>query len=199
MLNDTDTTAVWTACSSFNDLCAAMIRFVRAELSFCPGRGGPPDPETDATRAKLVSLNETGLLTMCSQPGIAERAIVQRAFVDGFVRKDQALILAEKGLYADIYLEVFAPEWGAAGARIPITQSDGYPFSWGGDVDVGAVQHFAEVCGFRAIAELTEAWQFSAIDLRWGRADHLWNVLREARRPGFSSRPHPDLGLDSEI
>ncbi|HLL45655.1 MAG TPA: hypothetical protein VK399_03060, partial [Longimicrobiaceae bacterium] len=104
----------------------------------------------------------------------------------------------EKCLYSDLHIQVFPPgiKWGY---MTPITVADGHPFTWAGSTDPSELEHFERVCSPSALRELRSAWYVVAIDLTWGRADHLWHVLLEENRPGYSVTPHPDLDIEHEF
>ena len=199
MLSEAETLTLWSEAQTFAEVCAVMRRFVAGELPLSPDHGGPIDPETVTIVPHLVALNDAGLLTTHSQPGLAvDDTEAQRACVEGFALEEAALRFAERALYTDLHVQV-SPPGVDAGYMVPITKADGHPYTWTGRADADLLQGFISMCTASAVAELRSAWYVVAIDLQWGRPDHLWRELLAPRKTGYSVRPHPDLGIDHDF
>ena len=86
------------------------------------------------------------------------------------------------------------------GYMVPVTVADRHPFTWVGHWDEEKrqqqLEQYGAVCNSLVVRELEAAWYVAAIDLNWGRKEHLWRLLLEEPRGGYPARPHPDLGLD---
>ena len=183
----------WAQAADFPALCRLAADYATGRQPFFPSHGGDPDPETNAIASHLEQLNLKGLLTTCSQPGDeGDDRFAQRAFVDGYAVREDALALAAKSLYSDILVLVFPPGT-EGGYHIPVTIDQGQPFTWvgmwAGDEEL---EHFASTCSDTAMAQLRAAWYVTAIDPVWGRKEHLWEVLLEPPRDGFDALPHPE-------
>ncbi len=193
-----DARQVWARAQSFAQLCELTIQFIEGVLPFFPTYGSPNE-ETNDIKSALVQLNRQGLLTTGSQPAMLKPDYAQRAWVEGFARKKTALVFAAKSLYSDVHIVVFPPRV-ERGYMIPITVADGRPYTWAGASAYFELEPcFKKVCNARAMRALTSAWYVVAIDLVWGRKEHLWEILLAANQPGYSARPHPDLGIEHEF
>ena len=181
----------WLRARGFDDLCRLTGDYVTGRQPFFPTHYGDPDPESHEIASSLEQLNINGLLTICSQPGMREEdgQNSQRAFVDGFAKRDVAEGFATRSLYSDIYVAIFSPDGsGYNGYMVPVTLEDGRPYTWAGfssGVDE-ELEHFAAVSSEAAMKELRSAWYVAAIDLVWGRNQHLWPALLEPLRSGYS-------------
>lgn len=175
----------WRAAESFAELCDLGARFVRGKLPAFPGWGSPTlDVESDAIAPALARLNELGVLTLCSQPGILapERALEQRAFLCAFVEHQTWERL--RVLEHDQELGVSWQRRGESPARrtlVPVTIERGAT-----RVELGAPAFEAELECFRgavspkALAELEQCVHFTVWDARFGRDEHLWRALLAA-------------------
>lgn len=188
---------LWAAAGGFKDLCELTARFVEGRLSYSPAYGAETvDEETEPLVPYLAALNRAGFMTMNSQPGEDSPEWKQRAFVDGYALEHVAKRIARMSLYTDLHI-VVAPPGSDVGYHTPVIVRDFMPHGWSGFSSVGEIEFFAEDCGPLAMRELRTAWSISVIDLDWGRADHLWSNL--ARELCYSERPHPELGLDTDL
>lgn len=88
-------------CRNFADLCTSNLRFLRGELTTTPYHLGPINSETYAILDDLIILNENGLMTTNSQPGIETvdylgRDLRQNAYIIFICRTETAYqILAQ--------------------------------------------------------------------------------------------------------
>jgi hypothetical protein len=196
-LSETEARRLWAKARSFDDLCNLTVRFLKRELPLTPTHYGPVDPETTTIAPALIDLNRRGFLTVCSQPGVAEGSFAQRAYVDGVAPKATALALAAKTLHSDLLVHVLPPG-DDRGIGIPITVEDGRPFTWGCQGHGSDVDAYVEMCGVGIANVLSDAWSVSVVDLSWGRAEYMWDVLLAPPRPEYSIKPHPDLELPEE-
>lgn len=158
---------------------------------FFPIYYGDPDSESHKIASSLEKLNNNGLLTICSQPGTREDGAQnsQRAFVVGFAKRAVAEGFATRSLYSDIYVAIFPPgDPDHNGYMTPVTLEDGRPYTYVGfSIDINEeLEHFSAVSSEAATKELCSAWCVVAIDLVWGRNHHLWPVLLEPLRAGYS-------------
>ena len=193
---------LWASATTFADLCELSAQYVGGELAFSPSQGGAIDEETSEIALPVAALNRAGLLTSCSQPALMDGDVAQRAFVDGLAPESTALEFATRSLYADILIFVVPPLY-ERGYMVPVTRTDGHPHTWIGhcnpEMRAHELEQYRAVCHPSAVSELEAAWYVAAIDLSWGRKEHLWRLLLEAPRSGYTARPDPDLGIDHEF
>lgn len=174
-----------------------MARFIEGDLPYMPGYlAGEVDEETNPIAPYLATLNRSGFLTVCSQPGQDEYDWKQRAFVDGYALEPVARRLAQLTLSTDL-LVVTAPPSVHIGYRLPVILRDFQPHGWSGSTGFEELEFFREDCGPSAVAQLSQAWSVSVVDLVWGRERHIWEEL--ARALSYSEKPHPDLDLDADF
>jgi len=174
---------VWHDAESLQDLRGLAVDWLRGEVDDFPGYAGSPAPETHEILDPLIRLNESGLLTTASQPAMIGDGWRQRAFVDGFAAKEDALRIDVKALYSDLHLLTFPPGEGG-GYMTPVSVSEGEPMTWNGHADHSfMLEPFEDRCSGSALDDLREAWYVIAIDLRWGRKGHLWDVLLDGNAP----------------
>ena len=198
--NDEQAIKLWQEAMTFADLCNLTAQFISGDISFIPSYGGSGvDEETDPIVPQLVKLNKHGFMTVDSQPGYLDEDWGQRACVDGFALKETALKIAALTLYTDLYIGVFEPGYDG-GAIIPVIIRDFQPHGWAGSAGFEEIEFYKEVCNKRAIQALSQAWYISAIDLKWGRKNHLWKELTKVfDSPSlYSIKPHPDLNPDDK-
>ena len=195
-MTEEETRQVWKEARTFEDLCGLTIEFIQRKFPRSPGYMGEINDETDRIQHYLVRLNAMGFLTLSSQPAEAlAEGCAQRAAVRGFMQERLARQFAEKELWSDLYIEVSPPDVRLDGRvpdyRVLVTIEDGQPYTWFGCGDPNAIESFKEFCSPSAIAELEGAWNVVAIDLAWGREDHLWDVLLSPLKPGHSALYRP--------
>lgn len=185
----------WGSARSFEELCELMARFLEGNGDEAPG-SGPVEEETRPLIPYLSALNRAGFLTTCSQPGELSAEWRQRAFVEGFALEEEARRIARLSLFTDLHIVAVPPGY-SAGFHTPVVVREFMPHGWSGFSSFEEIRFFAEECSPTAIADLRRAWSISAIDLKWGRSEHLWEKLAQALV--FSERPHPDLGLEVDF
>ncbi len=100
----------------------------------------------------------------------------QRAAMMGYAREGLAKRIATLGLYTDLLVFIFPPDW-EGGYHLPITIENFRPFTWCGSVGNEEIVFFAEHCSSSAVEELKAAWTVDVIDLQWGRKKYLWDHL----------------------
>lgn len=193
----------WRETASLVDLADMTIRFLRGEVDETPGHAGPPDPETARISTDLVALNRAGVVTVCSQPGLApvvgwDGALwEQRAFVDGYTDPATAVRVAAACRAAGLLCQDLAVSslrehrrgWPRPWRRRsvvayePVTLRGGetvtsipsrLPRSQVG-LDWGGV-------GAGAWAEIQHAVHVVVIDPVWHRERYLWETLAVAVR-----------------
>ena len=179
----TDDLDVWREAESLRELRRLAVDWLRGELLTFPAYGGQPAPETHEIIDPLIRLNESGLLTMGSQPAQIGEGWQQRAYVDGFAAEIDARRIEVKTLYSDLHILTFPPGEGG-GYMTPVSVSGGEPTTWSGHADHSQmVEVFEDRCSETALDDLRGAWFVIAIDLRWGRKGHLWDVLLDGNVP----------------
>jgi len=174
---------VWGEAESLRELRVLSVDWLRGEVPNFPGYGGQPASETHEIIDPLVELNESGLLTTSSQPARIGEGWRQRAYVEGFAAEIDARRIEIKALYSDLHILTFKSGTGG-GYRTPVTVSEGEAMTWNGHADHSwVVKRFEDRCSEAALDDLRSAWFVIAIDLRWGRKGHLWDVLLDGNVP----------------
>lgn len=195
----------WLKARNFNDLCQLCERFITGNLTYSPTTCRDKiDSETEEIKEYLVKLNRNGLFTLNSQPGVIDDVISQRACVVGFALEKEAFKLAEKTLYTDVNIQIFPIEQILSstkyGYEIPVTLQERQPTAWVGtcadyvldelfeplDKDTSNIEDFVSI-----FVKNEFIWYVTAVDLAWGRKDHLWEVLLGDNVEGYSVKPHP--------
>ncbi len=180
----------WSGTRTLADLGDLTARYLEGEADEAPTHCGPPDPETKKIASRLAALNRAGLVTYCSQPGLADEWGRQRAFVDGFCTAETLLSLVRAACHRPEF-QLLAhepgsrpPRRGSPQAEAVVTEGrDGRAYtSVGGWLPPRDVRRFYRQAGCRreAVAVLTACWQVTAYDPEWGRADLLWDTLAAA-------------------
>lgn len=176
----------WAAAESLADVGGLVARWLEGKVASQPGyqaRCGP-DPETADLIPTLAALNRSGLVTSCSQPGLAGPGYdgawwEQRAAVVGFcdARTLDALILAA----GETELAVRECEVRHRRLVVPVTTREGYAITdFGGLVSARDIRDGwtgYDICGRGAVDALVAAHQVVVYDPEWGRDDVLWPVL----------------------
>ena len=171
----------WGTAQSFDDLCERMGRYLRGELSGCPGHDGPLDMESAPIVQTLLGANRLGFLTTCSQPGDGPAldddggVFAQRAFVCGFCTNEVAARFRALAVQSELIALLFAPN-ETGGCRIPVTLDGGRVFAMVGFDGADQIEAF-ERSAPHAAHVLEGCWYVTLVDPRWGRKDHLWAKL----------------------
>ena len=174
----------WREAQSFEELCELGRRFVAGELGYFPGWGASTlDVESDAIAIQLIALNQSGFLTVASQPGRRaglERSgvrIMQRAFVCGFARPARARALVRAARSAEL-VALRQSTNADGGEPIAVTLQDGEPRVFTGHgARAAELDLFRASLHPRALAELDRCDYLSVHDPRWGRQRTLWRAL----------------------
>jgi hypothetical protein len=72
---------------TFRQLLAVNIAFLVGYLPESLWHSGIPDPETETIIDSLVEINNNGILTVNSQPGMLLNDHKQKGYVEGFIQK----------------------------------------------------------------------------------------------------------------
>ena len=190
----TDLALSWETAKSLKDLGELTARWLEgADIEHPCYHGGGPDPETSPLVPDLVELNRSAFVTECSQPGQPmTNGSGQRAFVEGFCREDVARQVAALGLWTDLIVIAFPPEFEEE-RPIPVTIDNYRPNTWGGRHSSEVFKPYTQACGAEAVEELRSSWTVHVIDPQWGRDRYLWEYLADVvtrRKPTrFDIRP----------
>lgn len=139
----------------------------------------PADAETDELVSVLVQMNQSGFITMSSQPGERDTRSghMQRAYVEGICDEDVAGVL-ELGLSLTELVAVRFDPAVEAWASIPVTLDRWEPFTFLGRWDTEQLDSYRN--GNSSLDEaLDSAYHFQMFDPVWGRNDVLWNRVNE--------------------
>lgn len=130
------TTLTWSQARTLADLADLTAAWLAGRVEAHPGWAGRPDAETDSIAGHLIALNESGWLTIDSQPGheATEHGEVQRHAVKMILTDAQVEALDHAADAAPEYLL----SWGAD--LIPTAAWDAArEWSWAGPVMVSGV------------------------------------------------------------
>lgn len=171
---------LWRAARSFDELCELGARFVAGDLASFPGWGHAClDLESEDLAPLLAALNRSGLLTLCSQPGLREpvRALEQRAFVSGFASDRAVRAVSAYAFAAGIRACVQRPGEPPRG-EVALTSVAGVPrVVTGHDPFPAELACFEDLIRPELLAELAHRPFLTLWDERWGRNDALWTGL----------------------
>lgn len=81
---------MWSTATTFSELIDVNIKFLKGEINESPWHCGPLNGESFSILDKLIEINEKGLLTTSSQPGVFNfienvGPYHQKAYVSGFI------------------------------------------------------------------------------------------------------------------
>lgn len=163
----------WRRATTVPELGERGAAWCRGELGAHPYGYDTPMLETKTLLPVLQRANEAGLFTYQSQPGGAwdtnEGHVEQRAFVEGFLERDQ--------------LEGFRQCLESAGMLVLDSLAHDEPLvRYDGEDEVGG-RNVARIDGYMnhissaARRSLRDAADLSVIDLVWGRERALWDAL----------------------
>lgn len=171
--------------SDFSEMLALYRQFIGgAPDASCPTFDGPLDEETIELVPHLLKLNEKGVLTIDSQPGAMELGLIQRSYVEFFVKKGvwydtlYPWLLYENFYY--VYCDLYQPLSCSRCSSLPLTVK-GYQATTSFDPSVKDIQTEFEIltrgCTPAATKNIGEdlIWVFVA-DLNWGRNDLLQSL-----------------------
>ncbi len=188
MRNSIDTdSGSWKSAETFAELARLGERFVAGELDSFPGWGATAlDVESIPLRSRLIAFHRAGLLTVASQPGVASapegdgEPRVQRAFVCGFASDDAARALVRLRNEPEIYVSIFR-RFAERGMELPVSMRAEVPYAFAGyNAFEEELDCFSELCSPKALAALAEQSYVSLVDLEWGRADRLFDLMSRA-------------------
>jgi hypothetical protein len=176
----------WMAARRFSEASELTARFIEGTLGFFPGHYGPfVCDESLPLVPYLAALNRSGFLTTTSQPGFTRGHInKQRAFVDGLVKDPEVVRKIDRlSLVSDLYVLV-CPRGNPAGIKLPVTIEDfkasGFSGEAWADVEddyIFGIDNFKEIYNDALFRDLSTTYYVCIIDLCWGRANHLWEVI----------------------
>lgn len=187
MSNEHNQDDLWGEAKTLEELGEVTARWIEGSVSYHPCYRADIDAETRPLGKKLAYFNRNGLVTTFSQPAepLDEEGFSQRACVEGYAREDVAKRIATIGLYTELLILIYPPDW-QGGYQIPITLDEFHPFTWCGGVwGYEEFECFAEDCSPEAMEELKSAWKVVVIDLQWGRENYLWNHVYDALTKPF--------------
>jgi hypothetical protein len=183
---DTDERS-WESAETFADLVRLGERFIAGELGSFPGWGAAAlDVESIPLRSRLISFHRAGLLTVASQPGVASaqdgdgKLRVQRAFVCGFASDDAARALVRLCSEPQIHVGIFR-RGADRGVELPVSTRAEVPYAFAGyNAFEEELDCFSELCSSKALAALAGESYVSIVDLEWGRADRVFDLMSRA-------------------
>lgn len=154
--------------------------FLRGEIGVTPLHGGPIADETEPLVGKLVSINQLGVLTMDSQPGVQkEMSHRQRAYLDLLCHEFTAEALETNLRDSGLIVTLYSPGASASGS-ITVTVDDGFPFTFSGRWSSQEADAYRN--GNKNLDhELDEIWGVSIVDPLWGK-NRLWDATIRALR-----------------
>ncbi|MGF1645376.1 MAG: hypothetical protein ACFCVF_00400 [Kineosporiaceae bacterium] len=155
----------------------ATLQWLRGERGGTPWCHGPPDPETWPLVEDLVRLNEAGLATLSSQPGMHGEVhgvpVEQRAYVDGVADFPLARMVVDVAAGTD--LVAFAlPVMQDAAVSVAVSRGAAGNHMWG---DVERAHDLVEVVS-PEVLDWRDTWKVLVVDPEWGRPRALWDMLR---------------------
>jgi hypothetical protein len=184
----------WASARTLADLGELTAQWLEDGIESNPCYRGRPDPETEPLIPVLARLNRAGFVTIASQPGESglghDRAYWRkRAAVEGFTDRWPALAIANAaraaGLHPIVHSPATRPRWRfRLDDEMPVTWRGTEEYTWFGqqlprrEIRSSAVGW--GTCHRSAVKALCRAWQVTVIDLEWGRAGLLWEVLAAA-------------------
>jgi hypothetical protein len=191
----------WKAARTFTDLCELMAQWAEGKIQTWPGHLGEPDPETADLISTLAACNRSGYLTTCSQPGEsapeAKGLWEQRAAVMGFIADEKLLIeLRSAAVSADLTVFIHGGD-GRHGMGpkkgMLVTQYASQPCTgFGMKLDRRSLSSEWPGIHRDAYRAVSEAWQLTIVDPKWGRDDRLWPVLDQFSRRTATRTPAID-------
>lgn len=160
----------WRKAETLEQMGALVVRWLAGQDRFLPWHIGPPDSETAEIVEPLRTLNQHGLMTTNSQPGVALEKGIQRAWVSLLASPAAAQDLVTEsdsvGLIA--MCEEMRP---LPATRVPITMTANGRVVTATD---GASENL--FLPGRAKIAASQAWNVTIIDPEWGRKALLWDV-----------------------
>ncbi|MGO1536891.1 MAG: DUF6919 domain-containing protein [Yaniella sp.] len=170
----------WATANSLRDLASATVDFLEGRLQETPSHGGPPSAETDDLGPALVQMNQSGFITMDSQPGCRDVASgdMQRAYVTG-ICDDEAAGVLERGVSLTELVAVrFDPAAIEACSSIPVTLESWEPFTFLGRWGAEELDRYRN--DNTSLHEaLDSVYYFQIFDPMWGRNDLLWSWVNK--------------------
>lgn len=162
----------WEQARSISDHGAEMVAWLRGERTGHPGYLGPPALETARLTPYLVQLNAAGLVTIGSQPSLAEKDWEQRAFLEAYgppmLVERVATRLRDDGLEVDAWPTSRVVARQRAGRRVVTrTPSDDVTVvgRWAIDEVMADIARLAAAPLLRT--QLSATWSMTAYDPRW--------------------------------
>lgn len=162
----------WRRASTLEEMGALVIRWLDGQDRVLPWHMGPPDQETTEIMEPLRALNQRGLVTTNSQPGVllGRDGWEQRAWVHLLATPASARSLAERADAAGLIVlcKGIRP---LPHERIPITMRPHRRVNTATD---GVSEELFLTGRARDLA--ARAWDVTLIDPEWGRRDLLWET-----------------------
>ncbi len=185
-----DERRLWQEARSLQELGWLMARWLEGDLSYQPGYGGDtPDSETAGIIPTLAKLNQAGLVTDQSQPGVVDAAGSQRAFVTGFAADALAEAVQTACKHTDLVVVALPPLAPPSEAQIVVTLDGEDENTWlGRCMGTDRIDSYSEELAPEALAALAAAWELQIFDPVWGRNDLLWPTLERAVQDFVTSR-----------
>ncbi|MGF1661255.1 MAG: hypothetical protein ACFCVG_02075 [Kineosporiaceae bacterium] len=158
-------------------IAATTLQWLRGERSGTPWNLGPPDPETWPLVEDLIRINEAGLATLSSQPGMRGEFhglhVEQRAYVDGVADFPLARMIVDVAAGTDL-MAMALPVMQDAAISVAVSRGAAGNHTWG---DVERAHDVVEVVS-PEVVDWRDAWKVLVVDPEWGRPRALWDLLR---------------------
>jgi hypothetical protein len=178
MSTGSDDLAAWRSVRTYADLGLVTAAWLRGEEGFHPMQLGAIDEETNMLIDVLAAINERGLVTDGSQPGVPIDAAGsgQRAFLDAVSDETTAWRVMAALRCLELVVLAFPPGRTGRG-QIVVTLDEGEEATWCGWHDPEGYTHvWSEVSP--TVDQLhRDGWWLQIIDPVWGRNDVLWDAV----------------------
>jgi hypothetical protein len=168
----------WRSVETLAGACELTALWLEGRSTYLPMYlDDKPAEETAGMTTELAAINRFGLMTDCSQPGIAvSSGEGQRAFVTGFCGEEVADRLLAGLATSDLVILTFAPGQIGEGS-IPVSLDGTDPFTWLGRShdfwDDSVFEMFGKETSPAFAQVLKESGQVHIFDPVWGRNDLL--------------------------
>ncbi|RLV56025.1 hypothetical protein D9V41_09045 [Aeromicrobium phragmitis] len=175
----------WQQAQSIAELARLTAAWMRGELGRHPiDRTRALDPESGAITEYLLQINELGLMTTASQPGLRvdDTALVQRSFVEGY--GDERLIsMLDAAFTLSGFVVISFPPGRNVTCDVSVTARNGYVTSWlGRHYPQDDIANWSSSVSPEVGAIIAESWGVQIFDPVWGRNDRLWEAVTTVLR-----------------
>lgn len=173
------TVARWRGAGTLAEQGCLVVDWLLGRHPYTPFHLGPPDEETTPLLPVLASLNQSGLVTTCSQPGMDEDGWRQRAFVDCYGYPERIDSLGRVALDAGLWIWTDCSLLSHSDALEPVSEEDGRAVTRCGPFSKEDV--FPEwwmILGLSGQDTYRFSRRLCVVDPVWGREDALWSAVR---------------------